>query len=202
MRAGRRRAPDGAIRLSRERLGSDGAVVAEAFDAEQASIGSEDARVLVVHMQRRDDPVGNDAGAIPRGGASADAPVEDQLHVVGSSHVEVLAHHLLEEDPSGHRPVEDLDARKFGLQHRDVIADALLPVRASVVCCDRISATDRATFMARAPVDGLPIGQSMATAAIVRLMNAASRRRGSSGRSPTRRQQMARPTHASSRNRE
>ena len=36
-----------------------------------------------------------------------------------------------------------------------------------------ISATDRATFMARAPVDGLPIGQSMATAAIVRLMNAA-----------------------------
>ena len=45
--------------------------------------------------------------------------------------------------------------------------------RASVVCWDRISATDRATFMARAPVDGLPIGQSMATAAIVRLMNAA-----------------------------
>ena len=32
--------------------------------------------------------------------------------------------------------------------------------RVSVVCCDRISATDRATFMARAPVDGFPIGQS------------------------------------------
>ena len=32
------------------------------------------------------------------------------------------------------------------------------------MCCDRIWATDRATFMARATVDGLPIGQSMATA--------------------------------------
>ena len=74
-----------------------------------------DPRVLVVHMQRRDDPVGNDAGAIPRGGASADAPVEDQLHVVGSSHVEVLAHHLLEEDPSGQRSVEDLGAARIRL---------------------------------------------------------------------------------------
>ena len=53
--------------------------------------------------------------------------------------------------------------------------------RASVVCCDRISATDRATFMARAPVDGLSTGQSTATIAIARPMNAASRRRGSSG---------------------
>ena len=142
-----------------ERLGSDGAVVAEALDAEQASVGSKadllqiievlqpaadievirvvddrlgaqratllvvllDARVLVVHMQRRDDPVGNDAGAIPRGGASADAPVEDQLHVVGSPHVEVLAHHLLEEDPSGHRPVEDLGAREFSGDAPDAV---------------------------------------------------------------------------------
>jgi len=65
---------------------------------------------------------------MPRGCASADAPVEDQLHVVGSPHVEVLAHHLFEEDPSGQRPVENLGAREFGLQHRDVVADAPLPV--------------------------------------------------------------------------
>ena len=51
-----------------------------------------------------------------------------QLHVVGSPHVEVLAHHLFEEDPSGNWPVEDLAACEFGLQHRDVVADALLPV--------------------------------------------------------------------------
>ena len=118
-----------------EHVDADGAVVAEALDAEQASVGSEadllqiievpqpaadrevvgvvddrlgaqraallvvllDARVLVVDVQRRDDPVGDDAGAIPRGGAPVDAPVEGQLHVVGSTHVEVLAHYLLEE---------------------------------------------------------------------------------------------------------
>ena len=79
-------------------------------------------------MHRRDDPVGNHAGAMPRGGASIDASVEDQLHVVGSPHVEVLAHHLFEEGPSGQRPVEDLGAGEFGLQHRDVVVDALLPV--------------------------------------------------------------------------
>ena len=32
-----------------------------------------------------------------RGGASGDAPVEDQLHVVRAAHVEVLAQHFLEE---------------------------------------------------------------------------------------------------------
>ena len=83
-----------------EHVGSEGAVVAEALDAEQASVGSEadplqiievaqpaadievvrvvddrlgaqrapflvvllDARVLVVDVQRRDDPVGDDRG--------------------------------------------------------------------------------------------------------------------------------------------
>ena len=79
-------------------------------------------------MQRRVDPVGDDAGAIPRWGASVDAPVEDQLHLVGTAHVEVLAQHLFEEDPSLHRPVEDFGAGELGLQHGDVVADALLPV--------------------------------------------------------------------------
>jgi len=89
-----------------EHVGPEGAVVAEALDAEQASVGGEadllqiievpqpatdievvrvvddrlgaqrapflvvllDARVLVVDVQRRDDPVGNDAGAMPRWG--------------------------------------------------------------------------------------------------------------------------------------
>ena len=35
-------------------------------------------------MQRRGDPVGYHAGSIPRGCASGDASVEDQLHVVGT----------------------------------------------------------------------------------------------------------------------
>ena len=99
-----------------EHVGAEGAVVAEALDAEQASVGGEadllqifkvpqpaadievvrvvdhrlgaqrapflvvllDARVLVVDVQRRGNPVGDDAGAIPRGGASVDAPIEDR----------------------------------------------------------------------------------------------------------------------------
>ena len=65
---------------------------------------------------------------MPRGGASADARVGSQLHVVGSPHVEVLAHHFLEEDPSGHRSVEHFGAGEFGLQDRNVVADALLAV--------------------------------------------------------------------------
>ena len=48
------------------------------------------------------------------------------------------------------------------------------PSMVSVVCYDRIRAAERATFMARAPVDGSPSG-AMDTAAIVRLRNAASR---------------------------
>ena len=87
-----------------------------------------DARVLVVDVQRRDDPVGDDAGAIPRGGASVDAPVEDQLHVVGATHVEVLAQHLFEEDPSLRRSVEHLGPSELRLQNRDIVADAPLPV--------------------------------------------------------------------------
>ena len=84
--------------------------------------------MLVVDVQRRDDPVGDDAGAIPRGCASVDAPVEDQLHVVGPAHVEVLAHHLLEEDPPLRGPVEDLGQSELGLENRDIVADALSPV--------------------------------------------------------------------------
>ena len=149
-----------------EHVGSDGAVVAEALDAEQASVGGEadllqilkvsqpaadaevvrvvddrlraqrtpllvvllDARVLVVDVQRRGDPAGDDAGAIPRGGASGDAPVEDQLHVVGAAHVEVLAQHLVEEDPPLRRSVEHLGPSELRLQNRDVVPDALFPV--------------------------------------------------------------------------
>ena len=129
-----------------ELSGSDGAVVADLLDAQQASVGGEadlpeiievlqpsadievvgvvdhrlgaqgatflvvllDARVLVVDVQRRDDPVGYHAGSVPRGRASGDASVEDQLHVVGAAEVEVLAHDLLEEDPSLDGAVEDL----------------------------------------------------------------------------------------------
>ena len=34
-----------------------------------------------------------------------------------------------EEDPSGQRPVDDLGAREFGLQHRDVYVEADLQLK-------------------------------------------------------------------------
>ena len=75
-------------------------------------------------MQRRDAPVGYHAGAVPRWGASGDASVEDQLHVVGTSQVDFLPDDLLEQHPALHGPVEDLDQRELGLQYRDFVADA------------------------------------------------------------------------------
>ena len=64
-----------------------------------------------------------------RPGVRADDPaVEDQLHLVGAAEVEVLADHLLEEQAAVHRPVEHLGERELGLQDRDVVAVAGLPV--------------------------------------------------------------------------
>src|SRR6266699_2450538 len=66
-----------------------------------------DLRMLVVNVQGRDHPVGDDPGAEParcrpRAGAD-DAPAEDQVDLVGAADVEVVAGSLLEEDPPGDR---------------------------------------------------------------------------------------------------
>ena len=83
-----------------------------------------DPRVLVVDVQRRDDPVGDDAGSEPRWCAPGDAPVEDQLHAVGTAEVEVRPDHVLEEHPSLDGAVEHLGQRELGLEDGDVVADA------------------------------------------------------------------------------
>ena len=83
-----------------------------------------DARALVVDVQRGRDALGDDAGSVPRRRAPADAPVEDQLHMVGAAQVEVLTHDLLEQHATLERAVEDLGESELGLKHGDVIADA------------------------------------------------------------------------------
>lgn len=55
----------------------------------------------------------------------ADLAVEDQRHPVGAAEVDVLAHHLLEEHPSGLRPVGQ---GELGLQDRELVAVAGPPV--------------------------------------------------------------------------
>ena len=59
-----------------------------------------DPRALVVDVQRGRDAVGQDAGAEAAGRAAVDPAAEDQLHLVGTAEIEVLADHLLEEQPA------------------------------------------------------------------------------------------------------
>src|SRR4051812_5693380 len=67
-----------------------------------------DPGMLVVDVQRRRHPFGEHPRPEPARGPLGDAPLEDQLHLVRPSQVEVLADHLLEEDTAGERPVQDL----------------------------------------------------------------------------------------------
>ena len=79
---------------------------------------------LVVNVQRRHDAFGDDTGAKPAGGTAGDLAIEHQADLAGTADIEVLADHLLEEDPSGHRLVEHLGERELGLQDRELVAIA------------------------------------------------------------------------------
>ena len=89
-----------------------------------------DARALVVDVQRGNHALGDDAGAKPPRGAPGDAPLEDQLHLIGPADIEVLANHFLEEHPAGDGPVQHLGERELRLQDRQVVAIAGRPVSA------------------------------------------------------------------------
>ncbi|EAR22041.1 hypothetical protein NB231_06621 [Nitrococcus mobilis Nb-231] len=62
-----------------------------------------DATVLIVEVQGGHHTVGDHARAKTPRGAPGDAPIEDQLHLIGASEVDVLADDLLEEHPPGAR---------------------------------------------------------------------------------------------------
>src|SRR5215218_3035603 len=87
-----------------------------------------DLGVLIVDVQGRDDPVGDDSGAEPAGGFATafadDAPIEDQADLVRAADVEVVMQHLLEEDPPRDGPVEHLGQGELRLQDRQLIAVA------------------------------------------------------------------------------
>ncbi len=87
-----------------------------------------DPAVLVVDVQARDHPAGDDAGAEPaRRGipALADEPAgEDQRNLVRAADVQVVPDDLLEEDPPGHRPVQHLGQGELSLQDGQLIAVA------------------------------------------------------------------------------
>src|SRR5262249_41407303 len=60
--------------------------------------------------------------------SSGHASVEDQLHLVGASQIQVLADDLLEKDASGQGPVENLRQGELCLQDGHVVAVASLAI--------------------------------------------------------------------------
>ena len=77
-------------------------------------------RVLIIDVQRRDDPLGYDAR--PASAASHIRPAhfarEDQLHRFGSAQIDVLPDDLLEKFPPVPRAIPNLSEGKLRLQHR------------------------------------------------------------------------------------
>ena len=66
---------------------------------------------------------------LPCAAAARDPAIEDELDLLGTAEVEVLADHLFKEQAAVHRPVEHLRGRELRLQDRDVVALAGLTVR-------------------------------------------------------------------------
>ena len=88
-----------------------------------------DLGLFVLHVERRDDPVRQDAGAEASRGAARDAPVEDQLHLIGAADVEILPDDLFEETAPRERAIEDLGQGELRLQDRELVPIARGPVR-------------------------------------------------------------------------
>src|SRR6266566_4238423 len=81
-------------------------------------------RALVIDMKGGDDARGDDTGTETTWGGTDDPAAEDELNVVRTAEVEVLADHLLEEDPAGLGSIEDLGEGKLGLEDGELIAIA------------------------------------------------------------------------------
>ena len=89
-----------------------------------------DARVLVIDVQGWGDIVRDHPGAEAGFRIARDPAIEDEFDLLGAAEIKVLADHLLEEQATVHRSVEDLGGGELCLQNRDIIAVAGLAVRA------------------------------------------------------------------------
>src|SRR3954452_4193992 len=83
-------------------------------------------------MQRWCDALGDDARAKQARGLAADPAIEDQLHLLGPPDIEVFTDHLLKEHTTVYWQVEHLREGELGLQDRDIVAIAGLPIRSGV----------------------------------------------------------------------
>ena len=62
-----------------------------------------DARVLVIDVQRGDHAAGDHPGTEPAWGVAADPAVKNQLHLIRSPDIQVLANDFLQQDPATDR---------------------------------------------------------------------------------------------------
>ncbi len=83
-----------------------------------------DLGLFVVDVERGDHAVGEDAGAELARGPAGDAAIENQLHLIGATDIEILPNHFFEETAAGLGAIEDLGQRKFGLEDGELIAVA------------------------------------------------------------------------------
>ena len=83
---------------------------------------------LVLDVQRGHDALGQHARAEAPRRATGDAPIEDQLHLIGTTDVEILADDFFEEAAPGEWPIKDLGQGELGLQDRELIPIAGCPV--------------------------------------------------------------------------
>src|SRR5215471_15626394 len=87
-----------------------------------------DARVLVIDIQGWGDILCDHPGSEAGFGIAPDPAIEDEFDLFGAAEIEVLADHLLEEQTTVQRSVEDLGGGELRLQNRDIIAVAGLAV--------------------------------------------------------------------------
>src|SRR5918996_2833854 len=87
-----------------------------------------DAGVLVIDMQRWNDSVCQHARPEASRRPFCHPPVEDELHHVWPSNVEVLPDDFLKQDATVQWPVQDLSEREFRLKDGDIVAVTGFPV--------------------------------------------------------------------------
>ena len=90
-----------------------------------------DARSFVVDVQRRNDSVGDHPRAKRSRGTFGNPALKDELNLFGTTDVEVLPNHFLEEDPSAYRAIEHLGKREFDLENGKLIAVTSLAILGS-----------------------------------------------------------------------
>src|SRR5436190_19853855 len=91
-----------------------------------------DLGLFVVDVERGDHAVGEDPSAELARGPAGDAAMENQLHLIGATDIEILPNHFFEETAAGLGAIEDLGQRKFGLED-----GKLIPVAGAPMACGK-----------------------------------------------------------------